>query len=357
MAKKKGGSKKQFNLNGLLYVLIFITSLGILYMLWEEKINSFFEKEPTKQEQIQEQTPQVSDNVSHDYDKSWYLNSISQYKNYDLKFEYFINVNSPIEQVAIRLPLPQHQKNWQYIFANNYDKDNYSLSEEDGNKFVNFELINPELKQYKIELQTEVAVRNYDINTAKQINRNLRPEINIDRYLQAEENIEVNSEYLKQIADGIQGITKEEIVRNIYDFVQKNLEYTTKVSTINAEQVIKTRKAFCSGFSSLMVTLCRIKGIPARVVYGNIIKNGKESKHNWVEVYYSEYGWVMYDPVFFVYTHDKKFKSQKDEIISPIYDYVVLGYNKFDGWSVYMTSQNVINNPISIDDNFIVIEK
>ena len=67
MAKKKGGSKKQFNLNGLLYVLIFITSLGILYMLWEEKINSFFEKEPTKQEQVQEQTPQVSDNVSYDY--------------------------------------------------------------------------------------------------------------------------------------------------------------------------------------------------------------------------------------------------------------------------------------------------
>lgn len=353
MAKKRAGSKKQFNINSLLYLLIFLTFLGILYMYYQEKINSFFKKEP-----VQVEEPKVvENNVSHDYDKTWYLNSIDQFKNYDLKFDYYVRVSSPIEQIDIRIPLPQHQKNWQYIYENNYSVEPIEILEEDGNKFVKYQLINPEMKQYKFELQTDVAVRSYDINKAKEINRNLRPEVNIDKYLQAEEYIEVNSEYLRDVASGIQGDTKEEIVRNIFDFVQTHLEYTLQTPNVSAEQVLKGGKAFCSGFTALMITLCRIKGIPARAVYGNLIKDGKDSKHNWVEVYYPQYGWVMYDPVFFVYNQDKEMKSQKDKIIKPVYDYVILGYNKFSGWDVQMTSSTEIANPVTIDDLFTVIEK
>ena len=105
-----------------------------------------------------------------------------------------------------------------------------------------------------------------------------------------------------------------------------------------------------------MVTLCRIKNIPARIVAGNIAINGKNSKHNWVEVYYSEYGWVMYDPTFFVVDTKGKTIIQKEELRTPNNDYLVLGHNIIESWSVEIESNKEINNPVSLDYDFKAIK-
>ena len=348
--------KQQFNINNLLFILIIITICGILYMLYEDKINSYFIKEtPTPKEiQIEVIPPKKVEEIP--YDNSWYLSNEKQYKKYLLSTEYIVNVKEPLTKLTIKTPIAQHQKNLQYVL--NVDSIPQATNEfiKDGNKFIEYVIKNVEPKQYKFYIAHEVALRNYDINAAKKINLNSRPEVNLDRYLQQEEKIDTNSEYLNRVANNIQGMTKEETVKNIFNFIQENIEYTTNTKNINAEDVIKNKKAFCVGFANLMVTLCRIKNIPARIVAGNIAIKGKNSKHNWVEVYYSEYGWVMYDPTFFVVDTKGKTIIQKEELRTPNNDYLVLGHNIIESWSVEIESNKEINNPVSLDYDFKAIK-
>jgi hypothetical protein len=67
-----------------------------------------------------------------------------------------------------------------------------------------------------------------------------------------------------------------------------------------------TREGYCRYFASAMAVLCRINGIPARVVSGyspgtfswidNAYVYKASNAHSWVEVYFDGYGWIMFDP-------------------------------------------------------------
>ena len=85
---------------------------------------------------------------------------------------------------------------------------------------------------------------------------------------------------------------------------------------------------------------------------GNLVINGKNSKHNWVEVYYSEYGWVLYDPTFFIVDKSNRKVIQKEKLRTPDKDYLVLGHNIIESWGVEIESDKEIFNPISLDYNF-----
>ncbi|GEM_PF-1716139 len=70
--------------------------------------------------------------------------------------------------------------------------------------------------------------------------------------------------------------------------------------------VLGTRQGYCRYFASAMAVLCRLNGIPARVVTGyapgsfSLIENAyiyrASNAHAWVEVYFDGYGWIMFDP-------------------------------------------------------------
>ena len=347
----KGVKRKQSSaVNNLLYFMIVLAIMFILYMLYEEDIQSFLgkdKKEIVKQEVKQEQVVQSNDD--------WYFRNERFYQKYRLITEYIVDVKSPLNKVLITAPYPTHQKNLQYILDLDVQPQETRIVEKDGNKYFQFELNDVVPNKYKFFVATDVAIRKYDILTAKQFNRNVTPEYDLTRYLLSEKNINVESLYLKEVADNIYGSTQEELVQNILNYIQKNIKYTTNVMNIDAEHVIKSKEAFCTGFASLMTALCRIKKIPARVVAGNVVKDGKDSKHNWVEVYYKEYGWVTYDPTYFVFDSNNELKIQQERTEATKRDYFVWGYNVFTGWRVDMTSDTEIHNPILIDDTFQVV--
>ena len=63
----------------------------------------------------------------------------------------------------------------------------------------------------------------------------------------------------------------------------------------DALEVLRTNEASCNGKSRLFVALCRQQGIPARLVGGMILKEGrKRTSHQWAEVYI-EGNWVPFD--------------------------------------------------------------
>ena len=111
--------------------------------------------------------------------------------------------------------------------------------------------------------------------------------------------------------------TTLDVVQAIYNFLTdpeefsyvRGFEYLDSSLELTEAFVmpgIGTQQGYCRQFASAMAVLCRINGIPSRVVAGyapasySIVDNAYVYKasdaHAWVEVYFDGYGWVMFDP-------------------------------------------------------------
>ncbi|MGB9823006.1 MULTISPECIES: transglutaminase-like domain-containing protein [Thermodesulfovibrio] len=104
--------------------------------------------------------------------------------------------------------------------------------------------------------------------------------------------------------------TEYEAVTRILNWVADNVKYTYNPPHFDALWTLKTGKGNCQNFAHLAVALLRASGIPARVVGGISLKEswkiplGKsflvqsmgQGGHAWIEIYFSDLGWLSYDP-------------------------------------------------------------
>ena len=114
-----------------------------------------------------------------------------------------------------------------------------------------------------------------------------------------------------------------------------------------AKKALKDRVGECSEFSAIMIALCRANGIPARLVIGHIARE-QNTKHNWVEVYFDEYGWVTFDPTsqpitVNIYKNGKLIRQEQRMNTSKIpVKYIATGKNLFSPyWIKYYLPHNV----------------
>ncbi len=103
-------------------------------------------------------------------------------------------------------------------------------------------------------------------------------------------------------------------VEAIYNYLldPENLTYTHSFNPTDGEQEIceaflfNTREGYCRHFATAMAVLCRLNGIPSRLVTGyapatfSLVDNGylykASNAHAWVEIYFDGYGWITFDP-------------------------------------------------------------
>lgn len=92
-------------------------------------------------------------------------------------------------------------------------------------------------------------------------------------------------------------------VEAVMRYIRENVSYTLRSSS-NPADVLRTGKAYCEGYANVAALLLRVVGMPTKVVdsyippghmwgYG---QEGSGAYHAHVEVYYSDAGWVSYDP-------------------------------------------------------------
>ena len=83
------------------------------------------------------------------------------------------------------------------------------------------------------------------------------------------------------LAEGKQGL---ELAQQINDWVFQALSYVHDVTDIHttAAEVLALRQGVCQDYAHLMLTLCRLCGLPARYVSGHLL--GEGGTHAWVEV-------------------------------------------------------------------------
>jgi transglutaminase-like putative cysteine protease len=132
-------------------------------------------------------------------------------------------------------------------------------------------------------------------------------------YLKPSEQVQSGDQGIRNLsADLVKGAkTQGEAVTRIMHWIVDHLHYTLEPAGYDALTTKREGKGNCQNYSHLTMALLRAAGIPARLVRGRTLgkswevdeDNGKrrwtakwgEGRHAWLEVYYPDQGWLMYD--------------------------------------------------------------
>lgn len=93
----------------------------------------------------------------------------------------------------------------------------------------------------------------------------------------------------------------------IMERLYKDFTYESGATTImtTAEEAMRQRRGVCQDYSHIMISLCRIFGIPARYVVGMLM--GEGLSHAWIEIYDGGM-WIGLDPTNNLIVDDQHIK-------------------------------------------------
>lgn len=105
--------------------------------------------------------------------------------------------------------------------------------------------------------------------------------------------------------------TEYEAVQAILNWVSDNIKYTYNPPQYDALYTLRTASGNCQNFAHLSMALLRAAGIPSRIVGGislkrqwkvpvgsgnYLVQDMGQGGHAWLEIYFSDLGWLSYDP-------------------------------------------------------------
>lgn len=157
-----------------------------------------------------------------------------------------------------------------------------------------------DLNKNDLAATIKIKIFMYDLNTAKKNPIIDKEDLDTLNYLKEEENLRISAKNIQEAAKTLKGNDREEIAKNIFNYVDEHLDYKIFFDQDRgAKKALKSGLGDCTEYSELMVTLCRAKKIPARIVMGLVIYTADTlERHNWVEVFFPQYGWVAFDPTW-----------------------------------------------------------
>lgn len=107
---------------------------------------------------------------------------------------------------------------------------------------------------------------------------------------------------VKKLANELSGRAKTnwDAVLNFWDFLIGNFEYgrlhpheTDASDPLGS--ILHSRRTDCFHGAAFLASLCRARGIPARLVSGYFLYTRIQTKHWWVEIQIEPYGWLPFD--------------------------------------------------------------
>jgi transglutaminase-like putative cysteine protease len=216
----------------------------------------------------------------------------------ELDLVYDFSVPGKTFRISFVVILPETIPGRQNILGIKYSPKPTRIFNKNGNRYAEFVFIKPD-RQEKVKINIKAELLRYDLFTAReQEGKGRYEDSGLKDFLKHEKYIEKDHAEIQQIAESIDGHTPIDIVKNIYNYVVEHMEYTThNDKDWGAVKALQFRKGDCTEYSDLFVALCRAKKIPARFVAGYTVRFDDISpKHNWVEVFLQDHGWVPFDP-------------------------------------------------------------
>ncbi|MHC4205296.1 MAG: transglutaminase-like domain-containing protein [Planctomycetota bacterium] len=224
--------------------------------------------------------------------------AFAQSRIVEFELNYDFSVPGETRNIKFIVLVPKSIPGRQNILSTSYSPRPLRIFNKNSNRYAEFVFDKPG-RQEKVRISIKAELFRYDLFTARK-NRDIYHHQNeqLVDFLKHEKYIEKNHPRIQEIAGEIEGETEIEIVKNIYDYVLDNMEYSILGrKEWGAAKAVQFGKGDCTEYSDLFVALCRARNIPARVTSGYTVGFSKASKrHNWAEVYLQEYGWVPFDP-------------------------------------------------------------
>jgi hypothetical protein len=134
----------------------------------------------------------------------------------------------------------------------------------------------------------------------------------VSPYLSPTKQVQSDDPRIRKLAKELtQGVTTQfDAVQQILTWIVDNLRYVTPPAKYDALYGLEARKGNCQNFSHLSAALMRAVSIPVRIVNGvtlnkpfNVSRKGGvltfkmgQGRHSWIEVWFSDLGWVPFDP-------------------------------------------------------------
>jgi len=245
------------------------------------------------------------------------LRAYAQSRTITVDFGYKFILRGKTSKVRFVVLIPGNRKYRQRIFKVKFSRKPHRVFERYGNRYAEFIILNPK-KDFDINIRVRMQISRYDLSTAR--NYMTKPEKNeqIEPYLRAEKYLEKNNPVIRNLARSIHGDNEIEIVNKAHRLVTRRMKYGGYIKNdVGAVKAYSTGSGDCTEYSDLLVALCRAKDIPARAITGYVINNkGDTPRHNWVEAYFKQYGWVPFDPL---HADDKAATFYR---LKPIYIYL-----------------------------------
>ena len=193
--------------------------------------------------------------------------------------------------------LPQTVMGRQEVHHIEFSKHLSRTFMEEGIRYAEFS-IRENQETDTIRITSLLTLHDYDLAHAEPVDPALYARHSFKQYLRREDNLQINNRRIKAIADSLPGETTMEYIESVFDFVTEHLDYRIyRRQDRGAARAVRTEQGDCTEYSELMATLCRAKGIPARLAYGLVTRTGYSNPHhNWVDVFIPEFGWVPFDP-------------------------------------------------------------
>lgn len=364
---RKKNPKKNYSVLIYSTILCIIAAIALFFMFSGANINlneiitNMFQTQQEAKKEIPQTTNTIQTPQKEAKTAKQPTIKLPKYEDYKYEISYKLHINGTVKNLVFTLPVPSNEQARQYIVNSKFLITPTQIYNDGTTQYAEFNFPQIGNQTLNIGIIGDAKVRTYDLNIAKLVNKNLTPETNLNRYLEEEQYIEVNDPTVQYFASKIEGETTEEIVQNIYEFIQNHMTYKIIPNISGAKKALNDKVGKCSEYSAIMVALCRAKGIPARIVIGNIARE-QMTKHNWVEVYFNEYGWVTFDPttmpmVYNIYQNGKLVRQEKKMGADKIYvKYITSGKNLFSPFNLKYSRTPAMNGKVNIEEK-IKIEK
>jgi transglutaminase-like putative cysteine protease len=237
----------------------------------------------------------------------------------EMNISYDFSVPGKTSKIRLIVALPKTMPNRQRIYDIRCSPEPTRLFTENGNDYAEFLFTDPE-KQFKVQVNVKARLLRYDLSIArKKHKKNPPPDPNSHNFLKHEKYIEKDEPTIQKIAKGIRGSNKAALIKNIHDYVIKNMDYSLNKGDLGALTAAEQKRGDCSEYADLFVAICRAKNIPARVTIGYTTEPSLTPRHAWAEVYMRKYGWVPFDPTW----ADVRFKSARQfHYLKSVYIYL-----------------------------------
>jgi hypothetical protein len=160
----------------------------------------------------------------------------------------------------------------------------------------------PPLKEFKEGSNT---IAYFELDKAEDIRINMkviRHEVNgpqrgevSQKEIESEPFIEVNEEVRNRALEIVGDIKdKEKQARILFIWVRDNMKYKHPPKVWGNLSALQSKRGDCGSSSFLFASFCRALKIPARVVFGRVVREGGQSTpHAWAECYIE--GWLPVD--------------------------------------------------------------